>query len=111
MENLKTQTVKRMYLVRTTTAYISSQYGSATHLVGIVAESVSAALRGAAEYYGDFSYPAGTFDVLPKGQIEPCARFSVSLADTPDKELYANTLVAHGLYAFLRKCAEDAVNE
>lgn len=98
MENLKTQTVKRMYLVRTTTAYISSQYGSATHLVGIVAESVSAALRGAAEYYGDFSYPAGTFDV------------SVSLADIPDKELYANTLVAHGLYAFLRKCAEDAAS-
>lgn len=97
MENLKTQTVKRIYLVRTTTAYISSQYGSATHLVGIVAESVSAALRGAAEYYGDFSsYPAGTFDV------------SVSLADVPDKELYTNTLFAPGLYVFLRKCAEDA---
>ena len=97
MENLKTQTVKRMYLVRTTTAPTSSQYGSATHLVGILAESVSAALRGAAEYYGDFSsYPAGTFDV------------SVSLADAPNEELYTNTLVAPGLYAFLRKCAEDA---
>lgn len=97
MENLKTQTVKRMYLVRTTTAPTSAQFAPTMSLVGIVAESVSAALRGASEYYGDFSsYPAGTFDV------------SVSLADVPDKELYTNTLFAPGLYVFLRKCAEDA---
>lgn len=99
MENLKTQTVKRMYLVRTTTAPTSAQFAPTMSLVGIVAESVSAALRGAAEYYGDFSsYPAGTFDV------------SVSLADAPNEELYTNTLVAPRLYAFLRNCAVDAAS-
>lgn len=94
MENLKTQTVKRVYLVTLTTpntlACLSSR-----NTYSICAESVSAALR---EFSAEFEHcdACGAYDV------------AVSLADAPERELYANTLVAPDAYTFLRKCAEDA---
>lgn len=94
MENLKTQTVKHTYLVTLTTSDTAACLGC-QRTAAICAESVSAALR---EFSAEFEHcdACGAYDV------------AVSLADAPERELYANTLVAPDAYTFLRKCAEDA---
>ena len=99
MENLKTQTVKNRYIVALKCvsalplSYEAGRYSCRDST--IFAESISAALREAAERQTGLCF-LGTYDV------------SVRLADDPDEELYANTLVAPDAYSFLRKCAEDA---
>ena len=91
---LKTQTVKREYLVTLT---ISDPLAclSVKHAYPICAESVSAALRELAEEF-EGKHTGGTFDV------------AVSLLDAPERELYANTLAAPAAHIFLRSCATDA---
>ncbi len=98
MKNLKTQTVKNRYIVTLTCvsalplSYEAGRYRSRDST--IFAESVSAALREAAERQALCFI--GTYHV------------TVFLADDPDEELYANTLVAPDAHSFLRDCAVDA---
>lgn len=100
MENLKTQTVKNMYVVEITCSVpfnliYCAGYPPTTIVYMPVAESVSAALKATARWFSNLGDP-GTYDV------------SVCLKTARDKELYANTMVAPDAYTFLRKCAEDA---
>lgn len=92
--SLKTQTVKREYLVTLTTPNALACLGD-KHTFPICAESVSAALRGLA---AEFAPCDG------RGVYEA----SVSLADAPNDVLYADAFVAPDAYTFLHSCAPAA---